>query len=152
MEDREKLFHLQLTVQKLQEEVSLYRNGTNGQELLELLSERDIELEKMKLTMAEKTEGLKSLAKKCKEVLGRCDLIEKQRNELQLKLNEADENINSRDELIAQLKEFQNSWSRQKEEHEASIEFLQNELTIRDDNVDKLQLRCATLGSKIEIL
>jgi chromosome segregation ATPase len=42
--DTDRYFNLQLTIQKLEEELSLYRNGTTGQELLDLIKEKDTEL------------------------------------------------------------------------------------------------------------
>lgn len=43
--ESDRYFNLQLTIQKLEEELALYRNGTTGQELLDLIKEKDKEVE-----------------------------------------------------------------------------------------------------------
>lgn len=65
----EKVFNLQLIIQKQEEELRLYRNGTTAQELLELIHEKDIEIETWRTKLEEKEEKLKKLAKTSGDVL-----------------------------------------------------------------------------------
>lgn len=59
--DTDRYFNLQLTIQKLEEELSLYRNGTTGQELLDLIKEKDSELGSTKAELNKKSEELATL-------------------------------------------------------------------------------------------
>jgi chromosome segregation ATPase len=65
----EKIFNLQLTIQKLEEELQLYRNGTSAAELMELIHEKDVEIEMLSHQNEEKTQKLKRIAKTSSEVL-----------------------------------------------------------------------------------
>jgi chromosome segregation ATPase len=149
MSDRDRIFDLQLTIQKLHEEVSLYRNGTNGQELLELLSEKDTEIENLKSAINEKNEQLKKLAKKSAEVLTKCDNLQRECLVATTKAQSADDQHRSLEAIISELKNKSLSTSALCEEKTLTIDFLENELAVKDDNIEKLQLRCASLGTII---
>ena len=59
--DTDRYFNLQLTIQKLEEELSLYRNGTTGPELLELIREKDDELSAVKIQLQKSSDELAAL-------------------------------------------------------------------------------------------
>lgn len=67
------MFNLQLTIQKLEEKLSLYRNGTTAEEMFDLIKEKEAELDIIKLKLANKEETLKRLAKSSAEVLNKYD-------------------------------------------------------------------------------
>lgn len=66
------IFNLQLTIQKLQEEVTLYRNGTDVPQLLELIKEKDIEIDSLKESSLKSEEKIYSLTQ------SRANIITKQ--------------------------------------------------------------------------
>ena len=81
--EQDKLFNLQLTIQKLQEEVSLYRNGADGDELFQLIAEKEEEIAALKASNSVKNDSLKKLAKKSAEVLAKCDRLQSDYDTLQ---------------------------------------------------------------------
>lgn len=76
--DQEKIFNLQITVQKLQEELSLYRNGTSIDEVFTLLKEKEGEVALLKEAIAEKDTKLRKLAKTSNDVLVKCESLEEE--------------------------------------------------------------------------
>ena len=73
MEDQqqEKLFNLQLLVQKLEEELKLYRNGTTTEFVTEIIKEKEAEIVALNGTIDETNEKLRKLAKSSQEVIAR---------------------------------------------------------------------------------
>ena len=73
MEDQqhEKLFNLQLLVQKLEEELKLYRNGTTTEFVTEVIKEKEAEIVALNGKVDETNEKLRKLAKSSQEVIAR---------------------------------------------------------------------------------
>jgi chromosome segregation ATPase len=147
MGEIDRVFDLQLTIQKLQEEVSLYRNGINGQELLELLAEKDSEIENLKVAVNEKSDQLKKLAKKSAEVLAKCDTLQRECLAASSKAQAREDECRHLQGLVYELENKNLSSAALCEEKTLTIDFLENELAVKDDNIEKLQLRCASLGN-----
>jgi hypothetical protein len=82
--ESDKMFNLQLTIQKLQEEVTLYRNGTNGAEFFELIKEKDSEIESLKKSAIGSKENLRLIAKRSKELLANYDQLQIENEVLQI--------------------------------------------------------------------
>jgi chromosome segregation ATPase len=59
--ETDRYFNLQLTIQKLEEELSLYRNGTTGSELLDLIKEKDSELAVVKADLTKTIQELSTV-------------------------------------------------------------------------------------------
>ena len=74
----EKIFNLQLLVQKLEEELLLYRNGTSMSELLDVIHEKDIEIETWRAKRDEKDEKLKRIAKTSGDVLMKYERLQQE--------------------------------------------------------------------------
>jgi chromosome segregation ATPase len=74
----EKIFNLQLLVQKLEEELLLYRNGTSMSELLDVIHEKDIEVETWRAKHDEKEEKLKRIAKTSGDVLMKYERLQQE--------------------------------------------------------------------------
>jgi chromosome segregation ATPase len=74
----EKIFNLQLLVQKLEEELLLYRNGTSMSELLDVIHEKDIEIETWRAKHDEKDEKLKRIAKTSGDVLMKYERLQQE--------------------------------------------------------------------------
>lgn len=77
------MFNLQLTVQKLEEELSLYRNGTTCGELLEIINEKEAEIESLKEKLSSKDETLRKIAKSSADVLAKFDAMSGEKNLLE---------------------------------------------------------------------
>lgn len=81
--EKDKIFNLQLTVQKLEEELSYYRNGTSLGELLDVIKEKDLEVDSLKLKLSEKDEMLRKIGKRSAEVLSTYDTLANEKLQLQ---------------------------------------------------------------------
>ena len=146
--EQDKVFNLQLTIQKLQEELSLYRNGADGQELFLLLAEKEAEIKALKLSGSGKNENLKKLAKKSAEVLARCDRLQSEYDTLQFEHSDL---IQEKKRLAAQvdvLKTSNVSFAALCQEKKVIINQMEEELGARDASVEKLLARCAALVSQ----
>lgn len=160
--ERERLFNLQLTVQKLQEELSLYRNGTNGQQLLELISEKENEIETYKNQLIIKTEDFRKLAKiskdvnesydklkiKCQEMseqnLALEELLTMRNNDLQTLRDQLRESQTTANQLMDSNVRFEGIINETKDK----LSKAETELSELNENIDKLQRRCAALVSE----
>lgn len=156
------MFNLQLTVQKLQEELALYRNGTNGQQLLEIISEKDNELDVVRNQLSNKTEDFRKLAKISKEVNEQYDKLNVYNRELKEQKTILEAQLSTLDveltELQIELKETQTISSELVEnnlrlnsiitETKSKLLRAETELSELNENVDKLQNRCASLVSE----
>ena len=143
----DRVFHYQLTIQKLREELALYRNGTDGQELLELLGEKDAEVERLRASLSEKDEKLKKLAKKGAEVIARCDALQAEASDLRARFVSVEAEKEQFAAAVAELQATATSATALCQEKSATIDFLETELAVRSDSVDKLHARCADLLS-----
>jgi chromosome segregation ATPase len=148
----DKQFNYQLTIQKLEEELSLYRNGTTGQELLECIREKDIELEKMRSIINEKNDNLRKIAKSSSSVLETCNTLQTENFNL---TQERDELLATRSQLNNQIESLTQDANTKSSTIEKmtlklksstdEISALNTELTDLHESVSKLQERCAIL-------
>jgi chromosome segregation ATPase len=146
--EQDKMFNLQLTIQKLQEEVSLYRNGADGDELFQLIAEKENEISGLKASNSVKNDSLKKLAKKSAEVLARCDRLQSDYDTLQFEHSDL---IQEKKSLIIQLDVLKSASTRLSthfEEKKVIVDRLEEELTSRDLSIEKLLGRCAALVSQ----
>ena len=93
MAEQEKIFNLQLIVQKLEEELRLYRNGTTATEFAEIISEKESEIVLLNTTLEETNEKLRMLAKSSSEVIARFELLQRDRDDLAMRLQAAEQGI-----------------------------------------------------------
>lgn len=154
--ESERFFSLQLTIQKLEEELSLYRKGTSGQQLLELIAEKDAEIEISKKTILEKNDKLRQLARSSSDLLNKHQTLQKENDSqsetlkklkhnntsLECQLSESQNTITSSTLTISSLKGVNNQ---QLEE----IQRLSEAISDRNTDIDKLQQR---LGVNARIL
>lgn len=146
--ENDKLFNLQLTIQKLQEEVSLYRNGADGDEIFQLIAEKESEIKTLKESIASRNENLRKLAKKSSEVLARCDRVQSEYETLQFEHSDL---IQEKKKLLGAIEEYRSSYSistAKSEEKTVAIIRLEEELATREESIEKLQARCAALISQ----
>ena len=150
--EKDKLFNLQLTVQKLEEELSLYRNGTTCGELLEIINEKEAEIESLKEKLGSKEETLRKIAKSSADVLSKYDtmvteksLLEAENLRLSTKLNQIEDQfeaaatqsintIQSHEQLIRKLTDTVEELKRANGE-------LQTSLVNKNVLIDQLRVR-----------
>ncbi len=111
------MFNLQLTIQKLEEELSLYRNGTTAEEMFELIKEKEVEIDTLKQKLLSKEDTLRRIAKSSGDVLNKYDLL----------LSEKTKSDAAADEFNTKFKNLEQSL------HKVSID--------RDQQVDALKLK-----------
>ena len=158
MENSHEIFNLQLAVQHLEAELSLYRNGTSGSDLLVIIAERDAEIDALKTNLSETTEKLRKIAKGSQEVLAKCAIFQSEKAEKQEEvvdlLRSLEEStasnaiLNSENaDLKSQIAELTGKC----EDSAKLISDLEEQLSDRNESIVKLQARCAQLvGEKSE--
>lgn len=103
-EDREqRIFNLQIQIQKMEEELTLYRNGASGQELFEVIGEKNTEINELKSSLAGKTDNLKTLAKSSTEVIEKYSALQDSFEQMKVDKRAVDEMIATRAEETASL-------------------------------------------------
>lgn len=139
------VFNYQLTIQKLEEELKLYRNGTTGAELLELINEKDAIIKSLNEDLEEKNGLIQKLAKSSAEVLERCQIITADNGVLQSDKSLLEKQVEQCSAQLQQLQQQLETSRDQKAELQGELQKMSEELTERFDDITKLQTRCATL-------
>ena len=146
--ENDKVFNLQLTIQKLQEEVSLYRNGADGEEIFQLIAEKESEIKVLKASIVNKNENLRKLAKKSAEVLARCDRVQSEYETLQFEHSDLIQEKKTLLAAVEELKSLNYVVANKCEQKSVAIIQLEQELATREESIEKLQSRCAALISQ----
>ena len=146
--ESDKVFNLQLTIQKLQEEVSLYRNGADGEEIFQLIAEKESEIKVLKVSIVSKNENLRKLAKKSSEVLARCDRVQSEYETLQFEHSDLIQEKKTLQTAVEEIKSLNCVIAAKCEEKSVAIIQLEHELATREESIEKLQSRCAALISQ----
>ena len=150
--EQEKIFNLQLIVQKLEEELQLYRNGTTSVEFVEIIHEKESENASLRNSLDETNDKLRKLAKSSSEVIARYELLQREKEAVSARLAESESAVSElteqlagkKSELVRQTNESRDLAARVYNLSEANS-LLTNEVGSRDSTIDKLQLRCASL-------
>lgn len=129
----EKIFNLQLLVQKLEEELLLYRNGTSMSELLDVIHEKDIEIETWRAKHDEKEEKLKRIAKTSGDVLMKYE-------RLQQELIRQEQMRQTEEVHIQQLVDENQRLVNDMENFKTEINELHAEIKRKDDEIGSLRL------------
>ena len=145
MDRDDKIFNLQLTIQKLEEELTLYRNGTSGQQLLELIAEKDSEITTLKSTVNEKNDKLRQLARSSNEFLIKHQALQNEKQNLESNIIELNNIITNLKNIIDQNSTKINNQQNRIQNLENKSNILEEELIERTNDVEKLQVRCASL-------
>lgn len=151
----DKVFNLQIVIQKLEEELTLYRNGTTGPELLEMIREKETESNALKLNLDQTKEKLRQLAKSSADVITRYDVLLTEKNELSQQLSDTEGCLVRAEQTIKTTKQELKTALLQKTSlenecvnHIAVISKLESENLDVTATVGKLQARCASLVSE----
>lgn len=158
--DEKTEFDLRLTISKLQEELSLYRNGTSPEDLMAILEEKDDEIRTLKDKMTAKDVFLNKLGASAKKSLADLEALKKEKKGMESRVAKAFENgrqgaamelegakkeldvlrseneslANSIDLLIPETEHFQ--------EH---IDVLETDKIHSTDDIESLQQRCVNV-------
>lgn len=126
----------------------MYRNGADGDELFQLIAEKEEEIAALKASNSVKNDSLKKLAKKSAEVLAKCDRLQSDYDTLQFEHSDL---IQEKKSLVIQLDVLKAATARLSshfEEKKMIVGQLEEELTSRDLSIEKLLGRCAALVSQ----
>ena len=157
--EQEKIFNLQLIVQKLEEELTLYRNGTTATEFIEIINEKEAENKALKVSLEETNDKLKKLAKSSSEVISRYEVLQKDRDDLANRLQSSDKNLQEvrlyikeqeSDLLLkeADKQELRDEITRLNNASKVitgDLQSLTDDMNNRTSTIEKLQVRCASL-------
>lgn len=143
--DTDKIFNYQLTIQKLEEELALYRNGTSGQQLLELIAEKDSEIKSLKDVLNEKNDKLRQLARSSNEFIIKHQELQIERDNLLKQVEELSLKVSQQDDLIQRNNESISSQTEKIRYLQNKIGIIEEELTERTFDLEKIQLRCASI-------
>ena len=150
--ESDRVFNLQLTIQKLEEELHLYRNGTTGSEFLGIISEKDKEIDHLTQLLLEKNDKFKKLKATSQEVLSRCDQLERDNGSMKQQITSLTSEIDDSHRVASNLQASVSQLEYEKGElmasnSEQSDLIAQMEANDHENNeiIDKLQKRMATL-------
>mmetsp|Transcript_30186 Transcript_30186/g.51710 ORF Transcript_30186/g.51710 Transcript_30186/m.51710 type:complete len:390 (-) Transcript_30186:86-1255(-) len=140
--DQERIFNLQLTVQRLEEELSLYRNGTTAEQLFELMKEQEAEIFDLKSNLLDKDTKLRKLAKSSSEVIAKFeDLQVSHKNtlhELEYTKKIAAEDEQAHNQVVHDLSLKYESLQSIRALEKESYEQLSNDIQARDGQIATL--------------
>lgn len=146
-------FDLRLTISKLQEELSLYRNGTSPEDLLAILEEKDEEIRTLRDNMAAKDSFLSKLGTSAKKSLEDLETLKKEKKRMEAKAVKAFENgkQEAANDLNAARKEIQ-ALRDENESLANSIDLLIPETEHFQEHIDELETDKIHSSSDIENL
>ena len=153
--NRDRVFNLQLTIQRLEEELTLYRNGTTAEQLFELMKEKEVEIAELKDIILEKDSKLRKLAKSSTEFITKFeDLQMSNRNtllelaELQMSKEEDLKNhIIITNEISKKYEELQSELVEEKKTCEELRDVVQEKLSCISDLSTKLSAKDCIIGN-----
>lgn len=146
--DTDKRFNLQIIIQKLQEELAIFRNGTDVPQLLELLREKDDEINTLREVEAKYSSLLHERAKLMSKHENLLDDMQQVKSEKIIALSKCsmlEETVEQQQDVIQSL---ENNISRMNLEYERKQDALADaEANVRtlDSTVYELQNKCARL-------
>jgi len=150
LQDGDIIFNLRLMNQKMEEELRLYRNGTTPDNLLELIDEKDAEISRLRKAAQDTADKLRRIAKGSKEVISKCDLLQKENDDL--KMQEAKR---SEDAALHKASvQKQQSSAALASQHQTNKELSSAKQTIQDllQEVNALQAENETLNNSMDLL
>jgi len=143
--DQEQVFNYQLIIQKLEEECSLYRNGTTGIELLELINEKDIEIKSLTNDVLNKNEIIQKLAKSSQDVLEKSQILQDDKIILISERNILKKHVEQYEIDLKHMTSHNETLTTNNISLQQNLDEMSTELTDRFDDISKLQTRCAIL-------
>ena len=153
-------FDLRLTISKLQEELSLYRNGTSPEDLLAILEEKDEEIRTLRDNIAAKDSFLSKLGTSAKKSLEDLETLKKEKKRMEAKAVKAFENgkqeaandLNAAKKEIQALRDENESLANsidllipETEHFQEHIDELETDKIQSSSDIDNLQQRCVNV-------
>ena len=154
------VLNLRITVQKLTEELNLWRNGTDGSDFVEMLEEKDAEIKELKEKLGVRDEKIRQLAKIAeqtmkdnKSLVHEKKLFDKQLHKAEMKGRaEAIKGTSQQDEEVNKLKAEIASLRADNEALTNSIDMLIPETEQFQDHIDELETEQINSMTDIEKL
>lgn len=130
-------FNMQITIQKLEEELRSYRNGITSEQYSEILNEKESENERLRIDLGSAEDKIRKFVVMSRQCLQECDSLKEDKSSL----------IEQNKELAENIANF----TRENGEMETKILQLEEEASVHGETIDKLQQRChSLLSEKIE--
>lgn len=126
----------------------MYRNGTTGVELLELIAEKDAELKQVHTELDAKNSLVQKLVKSSSEVLEKCQLLQADNIALTTSKNILEKAVAQHEVTIKGNVSQIESQASQITSLTADVDRYTVEINERFDDISRLQTRCATLVSE----
>ncbi len=143
---------MQLTIHKLEEELSLYRNGTNVAELLELIKEKDTDISAMKQTIASKDENIRKLFKSSSELLSKHEslqeikeVLSRENEVLKSTIESMNQDISNKQQAILSLELRVNEVIATVFIKDKQIETINGELSAQEEMLTEEKRKCSDL-------
>ena len=175
MEKEDVIFNLRIANKKLDEELRLYRNGTTEDNILELIHEKDAEIEELRKLSNEHVDKLRRIAKSSGELITKNDSLQRENVRLtkvsemancklsdtekkmdDLEKQEAEKKlISSQREATSLEKELvivQDKFRRSKHANEVLAEDYEAKLAKLQEEVDTLSKENENLNNSIDLL
>ena len=151
MSDDRRTFNLQLTIQKLEEELQLYKNGTNNiTDLLELIDEKDLEIMSLRKSNNDIGDKLNKLSQASQDLVKKYDQLQKDHHHLKteydtalIKIDDINHTNNNLAQKILQLQNESESLLADKLDLHDDIKLLNSRLDDANEDICKLQSKDA---------
>jgi chromosome segregation ATPase len=147
--DHDRLFNLQLTIQRLEEELSLYRNGTTAEQMFDLMKEKEAEIAELKVVVADKDSKLRKLAKSSTEVITKFEDLQMANRNTLLQLAELaqskEEDLKNHILITNEMNAKYEMCCKELESKDVTIAKLTEQARDADQFIQKLQGRCVEL-------
>lgn len=148
---QDRVFNLQLTIQRLEEELTLFRNGTTAEDMLNIIKEKDSEIDDLRARMAEKDCTLRKLAKGSSDVLSKYDEAVSRNKDLLVDTHELTASLKDRDAEIAAKNEEISRAHMEITNLKESLDFMQEQRAAAVVEMDSLRLYVEDLNGELKL-
>lgn len=153
------VFNLQLLINRLTEEVTLYRGGTDVPQLLDFIHEKDNEIKQLNKLLVNYEDKNHRLAQTRAEITSKYDHVTEENQSLKLERIKLTNECNNLHETVQayenKIKDYEVSMHQQHYEMDKLSKYiakLESDLEQRNDEVYQLQNKCAKLvKEKVEV-
>lgn len=148
---QDRVFNLQLTIQRLEEELTLFRNGTTADDMLNIIKEKDSEIDDLRARMAEKDCTLRRLAKGSSDILSKYDEAVSRNKDLLVDTHELTASLKDRDSQIAAKNEEVSRAHMEIINLRENLDVVQQQLAAAKAEIDSLRLYVEDLNGELKL-
>jgi len=148
---QDRVFNLQLTIQRLEEELTLFRNGTTTEDMLNIIKEKDSEIDDLRTRMAEKDCTLRKLAKGSSDVLSKYDDVVSRNKDLLLNIQDLILSLKDKDSSIAVKNEEISKANMEIDDLRGSLSAVKQQHAVASVEIDTLRLYVDDLNGELKL-